>query len=125
MTTDNTDYRSRTTSPFLREEKRTTVRETLWTYSGMRSLSASYSDGLHRVAFITHDRNDNRQTTINVHRIEEIEVNPDDELALTISIRSDDGTPLTLTLHDLTLARLMEALDTALLSKASIATEAL
>jgi hypothetical protein len=91
----------------------------------MRSLSASYSDGLHRVAFITHDRNDNRQTTINVHRIEEIEVNPDDELALTISIRSDDGTPLTLTLHDLTLARLMEALDTALLSKASIATEAL
>jgi hypothetical protein len=60
---------------------------------------------------------------MSVHRTEEIEVDPDDELALTISIRSSDGVRLTLSLHDVTLSQLMEALDTALLSKASIATE--
>ena len=85
----------------------------------MRSLSASYRDGLHRVAFITHDGNDNRQTVVNVHRTEEISISSDDELALTISIRSDDGTPLTLSLHDVTLSQLMDALDLALLEKST------
>jgi hypothetical protein len=89
----------------------------------MRSLNASYSDGLHTLSFITHDKNDNRQTVAHFHRIEELTIDPDDSGSLTISIRSNDGTPLSIYFHDVTLARLMEALDTALLSKASIATE--
>lgn len=89
----------------------------------MRSLNASYSDGLHSLSFITHDKTDDRQTIINIHRTDEISVSSDDSLALTISIRSDDGTALTFALHDVTLFRLMEALDLALLDKAATATE--
>ena len=88
---------------------------------GMRSLNASYSDGLHSLSFITHDKNDNRQTVAHFHRIEELTIDSDDELSLTISIRSNDGTPLSIYFHDVTLAQLMEALDRALLDKAATA----
>ena len=123
MTTDKTDYRSHTSTPFRREEKRTHLRETLWTNTGMRSLNASYSDGLHSLSFITHDKTDDRQTVLNIHRTDEISVSSDDSLALTISIRSDDGTPLTLSFHDVSLGQLMDALDLALLEKSATATE--
>jgi hypothetical protein len=123
MTTDNADLRSKTRNEFLRLAERTHIRETSWIFTKMRALNVSYNDGLHHLSFITHDGSDRRQTVAHVHRITELTVNPDDDLSLVIEVRSEEGTPLTIHFHDVTLARLMEALDTALLAKASTPTE--
>jgi len=122
MTTDPNGLKTHTQTTFQRHERRTHLRETFWTFTGMRSLNACYSDGLHMISFITHDRDDSRQTVIHAHRTETISIDSDDELALCINIRTNDGVPLTIHLHDVTLSQLMEALDTALLSRTATET---
>jgi hypothetical protein len=118
MTTDNADLRSQTRNEFLRLAERTHIRETSWIFTKMRALNVSYNDGLHHISLITTDGSNRRQTVAHFHHIDELTVDPDDDLSLVISIRSEDGTPLTIHFHDVTLARVMEALDTALLAKA-------
>lgn len=122
MTTDPNDLKTHTQTTFQRQERRTHLRETFWTFTGMRSVNASYSDGLHSLSFITYDRADSRQTVFHAHRTETISIDSDDELALCLNLRSNDGVPLTIHLHDVTLSQLMEALDTALLARTATET---
>jgi hypothetical protein len=118
MTTDNADLRSHTRNELLRIAERTHIRETSWIFTKMRALNVSYNDGLHHISFITNDGSEHRQTVAHFHKTDELTINSNDDLSLEIYIRSEDGTPLTLHFHDVTLARLMEALDRALLAKA-------
>jgi hypothetical protein len=122
MTTDNADLRNQTRNELLRIAERTQIRETSWIFTKMRSLNVSYNDGLHHLSFITNDGSDRRQTVAHVHRITELTVNPDDDLSLVIEVRSEEGTPLTIHFHDVTLSQLMEALDTALLTRTATET---
>jgi len=82
----------------------------------MVSLNVSYTDGTHSVAFITHEDEDRRQTSVDIHGITEIEA---DETtfesqgrmvnAVTITARSGD-TPIQITFYDSTINDLLDAL---------------
>jgi hypothetical protein len=117
MTDTPLDLSRHTTRTFLREEHGTQVSETKWTFTGMRSLRASWRNGIHHIAFITHDDTDSRQATLGAHDIVEIEVGCDDSLALDITVLSKDGTPLTLNLFGVTLDDLVEAVAQAVAEK--------
>jgi hypothetical protein len=102
---------------FERNDHGTRVREAFWTDSGMRSLGVSFRDGLFRFAAITHDDTNRRQATLNAHRLERISVDTDDDLALSLSIRANDGSPLTINLFGLTIGDLLEAVAKAVAEK--------
>lgn len=83
----------------------------------MRSLHASYNDGLHSVSFITHKDNPDRQTTIGIHTTASFSIDPDDSIALQMNIVSEDGTPANVGIFGITLEQLSDAVSTALQEK--------
>jgi hypothetical protein len=120
MTNDLPDLSAHTQTTFQRYDHGTQVRESRWTFTGMRSLRAAWPDGTHHIAFITHDNSDSRQTSVGAHDVVEIEVGSDDSLALDIRIESKDGTPMTINLFGVTLDDLLEAVAKAVAEKQPI-----
>jgi hypothetical protein len=108
-----------TEQTFYRRENRTEIRETFWTFMGMRSLNACYFDGLHHVSFITNKDSDRRQTTVNVHETADFTINSDDSNALIMTFRSNDGTPLSFSVFDITLSHLADAVADAIARQSS------
>lgn len=109
MTNEGKNPSEYTQTTLKRQEHGTHLREAYWPFSGMRSLSTSFSDGQHRFALITHDDSKRRQSILNGHNIVELLVDPDDSLALCFNIRSEDDTPLTINLFGVTIDDLLEA----------------
>jgi hypothetical protein len=102
---------------FQRDDHGTNVRETYWLYTGMRSLRASFNDGTHHISFITHKDRKHRQSVLSAHHVVELTVSSDDELSLGISIRSEDGSPMTLSFFGVGLDDLLEAVAKAVAEK--------
>lgn len=120
MTDTPPDLSRHTSQTFHRSDHGTQVSETKWTFTGMRSLRASWPNGTHHIAFITHDDSEHRQTSLGVHDIIEIEVGSDDSLALDIRVESKDGTPMTINLFGVTLDDLADAVAQAIANKTPI-----
>lgn len=120
MTNDLPDLSAHTQTTFQRLDHGTQVREALWTFTGMRSLSAAFRDGGIRVALITHDNTKRRQASLSAHHITELSVESDDDLALCIRVRTEDDTPLTMNFFGVTLNDLLEAVAKAVAEKEPI-----
>jgi len=123
MTNDLSDVANTTQTTFKRVDHGTQVQETYWLYTGMRSLRASFSDGTHHISFITRKDSKHRQSVVSAHQVVELTVNSDDELSLGISIRSEDGSPMTLSFFGVGLDDLLEAVAKAVAEKQRLAEE--
>jgi len=120
MTDTPLDISSHAQRTFSRNEHGTQVSETEWTFTGMRSLRASYPDGTHMISFITHRDEERRHTSLGAHNLVKIDIGSDDSLALDINVVSEDGTHLTVNLFGVTLSDLLEAVAKAVASKTPI-----
>jgi hypothetical protein len=123
MTINPSEVTNDPVTTFQRNDHGTRVREAYWADSGMRSLSASFPDGLYRFAAITHDDTKRRQASLNAHRLVKLSVDSDDELALCLNIRAEDNTPLTINLFGISLSDLLEAVAVAVAEKHPITEE--
>jgi hypothetical protein len=117
MTNDKSDVANLTQTTFKRDDYGTRVREAYWTYTGMRSLNASFSDGSHHISLITHKNSERRQSSVSAHNVVELTVDSDDTLALSLNTLSEDGSPMTISLFGINLDHLLEAVAKAVAEK--------
>lgn len=117
MTDTPKDLSDFTEETFHRHDHGTQVSETLWTFTGMRSLNASYDDGLHMTSHMTHDGDPHRLTTVGLHRSESVSVRSNDSLATTLTVKAEDGSSAFVSIFGITLEQLASALNRALAQK--------
>lgn len=117
MTDTPKDISDHTEETFRRHDHGTQVSETVWTFTGMRSLSTSYDDGLHMISHITHDDDSHRLTTVGLHRSASVKVRARDTLATTLEVKADDGSSAFVSIFGVTLEELASALNDALAKK--------